>query len=155
MDVNLEELARFLFKAKRNTYAGGGEGMKGLDKSKNFQFKEGEYVYKDRYFGSDRFGGEEVVWLKEEPIWLMNYYGGIIKKIIDSTTVFAFLRKALSQVSYDRPFRGPNSCKEGDFEYKISCSGDITWFRGTEEILYRGETVYRLGYFGGVTKEKW
>lgn len=154
MDANLEELAQFLVKAKQNTYASGGEGIKGLDKSKNFRFKEGEYVYRDRYFGSERFGGEEVVWLKEEPIWLMNYYGGIIKKIIDSTTVFAFLRKALSQVSSDRPFRGPNSYEEGDFEYKNSSAGDMKWFKGTEVILYQGETVYRLVYVGGVLREK-
>jgi len=150
MQVNLQELAQFLVKAKRNTYAGGGAEQTGTDESKNLQYKWGDYVYRDRYFGSEKFGGEEVVWFKEKPVWLMNYYGGIEKKIIDSERVFGFLRKALLQVSSDRPFRGPCLYKEGDFEYIDSNSGDITRFQGTEEITYRGKTVHRVKYAGGV-----
>jgi len=149
MQVNLEELALFVVKAKRNTYAGRGEGQRQSDDSKNLQYVEGDYVYRDRYFGSERFGGEEVVWFKEKPVWLMNYYGGIEKNIVDSERVFAFLRKALLQVSSDRPFRGPRAHKEGDFEYTDSSSGDITCFHGKEEIKYCAETIYRLTYSGG------
>lgn len=153
MNINLHELVQFLVKAKRNTYAGRGAETVGPDGSKNLQYKEGDYVYKDRYFGSERFGGEEVVWLKGKAVWLMNYNGGITKKIVDSKTVFSFLRKALLQVPADSPFRGPHFYKEGDFEYVDSSSGDITCFRGTEEILYHGEIVHRVEYTGGIIKE--
>jgi len=154
MQVDLEELALFVAKAKRNTYAGKREGQREPDDSKNFHYKEGDHVYKDRYFGSDRFGGEEVVWFKEKPVWLMNYYGGIEKKTVDSERVFAFLRKAILQVSSQRPFRGPHSYKEGDFEYADVSSGDIRGFKGTEKITYRGETVHRLEYSGGVVSDE-
>jgi len=149
--MNLQEFARFIVNAKKNTYAGRGEGRRDADGSKNLQFTEGEYTYKDRYFGSERFGGEEVVWVKDKPVWLMNYYGRIEKKTVDSETVFAFLRKALLQVSSDRPFRGPHHYEEGDLEYINSSNGDLTCFKGTEEITCRGETVYKLEYNGGVT----
>jgi len=153
MHIDLQELAQFIVKAKRNTYAGKGEGQRRSDGSKNLQYKEGDYVYRDKYFGSERFGGEEVVWLTEKPVWLMNYHGGIEKKIVDSKRVFAFLRKALSQVSVDRPFRGPRFYQEGDFKYVDSSSGDTTCFKGTEEITYRGETVHRLEYAGGIIRQ--
>jgi len=150
MQMNLQELARFIVKAKRNTYARKGEGLRSEDESKNLQYKEGDYFYRDRYFGSEKFGGEEVVWFKEKPVWLMNYYGGIEKKIVDSERVFAFLRQALLQVSVDRPFRGPRFYKEGNFEYVDSSTGDIKCFKGREEITYQEETVHRLEYAGGI-----
>lgn len=150
MHINLQELAQYIVRAKKNTYAGKGEGERESDDSKSLQYEEGNYVYRDRYFGSERFGGEEVVWFKGKPVWLMNYYGGVEKKIVDSEKVFAFLRKALLQVSVDRPFRGPRFYKEDDFEYTDSSSGDTTCFKGTEEITYRGETVHRLEYAGGI-----
>jgi len=150
MSINLQELAQFIVKAKRNTYAGEGEGLRGPDESKNLQFTDGDYVYRDKYFGSEKFGGEEVVWFKEKPLWLMNYYGGIEKKIVDSERVFDFLRKALLQASSDKPFRGPCFYKEGDFEYVGSSTGDIKCFKGKEEITYQREIVHRLEYAGGI-----
>jgi hypothetical protein len=151
--IDLRELAQFIVKAKKNTYAGEREGQRESDDSKNLQYKEGSYVYRDRYFGSERFGGVEVVWFKDKPVWLMNYYGGIEKKSIDSETVFSILRKALLRVSSNRPFRGPRLYEEEDFEYRDSSFGDITEFSGTEEILYRGETIHRVRYAGGIIKE--
>ena len=153
MLVNLQELARFIVEAKKNTFAGEGEGKRESDDSKNLHFKQGNYVYRDRYFGSERFGGEEIVWFKGKPVWLMNYYGGIEKKIVDSEVVFAFLRKALLQISVDCPFRGPRFYKEDNFKYADSSSGDATCFKGTEEIAYRGEIIHRLEYAGGVIED--
>jgi len=152
MDLNLQELAQFLIKAKKSTYAGGRAQTTGADKSKNLQFKKGKYLYRDRYFGSERFGGEEIVWQKGEPVWLMNYNGGMTKRTLDKETVFAFLRQALMQVSIEKPFRGPLSFVRDDLHYKNLILGDIIWFEGTEEILYRGETVYRVEYSGGIIK---
>jgi len=152
MGLNFHELAQFLVEAKKSTYASGGVQTKGADKSKSFQFRKGKYLYRDRYFGSERFGGEEIVWCEEEPAWLMNYNGRITKKILDRETVFAFLRQALLQVLVEKPFRGPLSFRRDDFEYRNSVSGEITWFKGTEEILYQGETVYKVEYSGGVIK---
>jgi hypothetical protein len=153
MQVSPQELEEFITKAKKATYASKGEGQTEADGSKTLQFKDGEFTYRDKYFGSYGFGGEEVVWFKEKPVWVMNYYGRIEKRIIDPETIFVFLRRALLKIHPKRPFRGPNHYEEADFEYTNSNIGDITRFIGTEQIAYKGETVYKLEYHGGATRD--
>ena len=79
----------------------------------------------------------------------MNYYGYMLSDKIDSKKVYGFLRKAMSRIDKQRPFRGPSHFKEEDFEYIDKSEGDLDNFIGTERILYTGEEVYRLEYHGG------
>jgi hypothetical protein len=147
--VSLEE---FLVKAKVSTYASGEEGRDLEDGAKELIFKEGEFMYRDRYYGFNPFGGQEVVFQNEKPIWVMNYYGGVTSNIVDREEIkriYEFLRKALKQVREDKPFRGPEYFKEDDFEYFNEVEGDVHDFRGTEKIFYKGELVYKLNYHGG------
>lgn len=55
----------------------------------------------------------------------------------------------MRQVGAERPFRGPDDFKEGDFEYIDKSYGDINMFHGTETILFKGQEVYKLYYHGG------
>lgn len=148
-------LQEFLVKAKANTYASIGEnGEKNLeDGSKELVYKEGEWKYRDRYFGSNRFIGEEVVWQNGEIIWAMNYYGGITTSKVSVKNVYEFLKKALKQVKKDRPFRGPLEFIEGDWAYYDKSDGMIDCFDGCERILYKKEPVYELKYCGGVVNK--
>ncbi|MEK6824723.1 MAG: DUF5680 domain-containing protein, partial [Nanoarchaeota archaeon] len=95
------------------------------------------------------FGGEEVVWENGTAIWIMHYYGFLLAEEVKSEDVYAFLRKAMDLVDEEKPFRGPTYFKEGDFEYKDQSEGDVTRFKGTERIFFRGREVYRLYYHGG------
>lgn len=54
------ELQDFLVKAKINTYASSGEGgeKKLEDGGRELIFENGEYKYRDRYFGFNPFIGE-------------------------------------------------------------------------------------------------
>jgi len=61
MNVDMEELCRFLVKAKINTYASAREGAILRDGSKELVFSEGKWLYRDRYFGFNPFIGEETV----------------------------------------------------------------------------------------------
>ena len=79
----------------------------------------------------------------------MNYYGRVESKTVNTHDVYGLLRKAMSLVSKDKPFRGPAHLKERDFEYKDENVGDVNQFRGTEKIFYKGKEVYRLEYHGG------
>ena len=36
---------------------------------------DGDYVYRDTYFGGQKFTGGERVWIKDNIVWAMNYYG--------------------------------------------------------------------------------
>ena len=114
------ELVDFIVKAKINTYATTGEGGENTleDGSKQLVFKEGEFNYRDRYFGSNPFIGEEIVFKNNKVIWGMNYYGKAFSNEISIKEIYEFLKKAMQKVSRDNPFRGPENFKEGNFEYK-------------------------------------
>ena len=60
------------------------------------------------------------------------------------------LKKALSQVSEARPFRGPGIYKFGDYRYADCSVGNITNFEGVEKIFFHGQEVYVLRYIGGL-----
>ncbi len=149
------ELAKFLVNAKISTYASVGEREEKVleDGSYELTYEEGEYKYRDRYFGFNPFIGEEVVWQNGKIIWAMNYYGGITSEI-PAKEIYAFLKKAMRQVKEDRPFRGPGNFREGDFEYIDESEGDVNNFIGAERILYKGKEVYKLSYQGGLVKGK-
>jgi len=150
------KLAQFLVKAKINTYASSGEGGEKIlpDGAKELEFEEGEFKYRDRYFGSTSFIGEEIVWQNGKIIWGMNYYGQTLSKIVSAKEIYQFLQEALRKVGEDKPFRGPDSFKRDDFEYINKAKGTVEEFKGEEAILYKGETVYKLNYHGGAVVMK-
>ena len=148
------QLKDFIVKAKKDTYASGKKAIKLEDGSERFDFEEGKWRYQDTYFAFDNefdgaFFGTEIAWENGRMCWNMNYYGQVNSPDANTHQVYALLRKAMSAVSKDRPFRGPAHLKEGDFEYKDEISGDINQFRGTEKIFHKGKEVYRLEYHGG------
>jgi len=149
--MDIEQLSKFLIKAKINTYASSGEkGEKILpDGSKEFEFEEKEFKYRDRYFGFNPFIGEEIVWQNEEVVWGMNYYGEIVSEIIPAKSIYHFLQEALKKIPDDKPFRGPDNFKKGDFEYINKVEGIVEKFKGEETIFYKEQLVYRLSYHGG------
>jgi hypothetical protein len=83
------ELEQFLVKAKVSAYASGGEGEEGIlsDGCKELAFQEGEYKYRDRYFGWNPFIGEEVVWHGDQVTWAMNYYGAVFNEVVPAGSV--------------------------------------------------------------------
>ena len=103
--MDLNKLSKFIVKAKINTYASNGEGGEKVlsDKSKEFIFEEKDLKYRDRYFGSKSFIGEEIVFKKEKPIWGMNYYGGIISNNTSEKNAYNFLKEALKRVKENKP----------------------------------------------------
>ena len=142
-------LRTFLVKAKKNTWAAGESGIKRLDGGeKELTYEDGDFKYRDRYFGSKDFIGWEVVWHKGQMVWGMNYYGKISPDE-DEKTTYSFLRKALQNVTEDRPYRGQPNFKEGDFEYFDRPEGKINEFTGKETISRNGKQVYLLHYHGG------
>jgi hypothetical protein len=151
--MDILELCKFLVKAKINTYASGKEGNILTDESKELTFEEGEFVYRDRYYGFNPFIGEEVVFRKGKCTWGMNYYGyTILLENISQKEVYEFLRKALKMVREEKPFRGPDEYEENSFKYVNNVEGDVSRFNGTERIFYNGKEIYRLLYLGGYIK---
>ncbi len=150
------KLEQFLVKAKVSAYANEGEGGEIIlaDGCKELTFKEGEFKYRDRYYGWNPFIGEEVVWHDDQIIWAMNYYGLVFDEVVTAGQVYAFLQQAMSQVKEERPFRGPPSLKNNAYEYRDESQGNIERFIGVETILYKGREIYRLNYHGGKVETK-
>ena len=154
--MDIKQLSKFLIKAKINTYASSGEGGEKIlsDGSKEFEFEEKEFKYRDRYFGFNPFVGQEVVFQNEKIVWGMNYYGKVVSKIIPPKQVYQFLQETLKRVTENKPFRGPNNFRQGDFEYFNKTEGTLEDFKGEEKIFYKKQLVYKLNYNGGLITEK-
>ena len=150
----LAKLNKFLVKAKKNTYAGGGKEKKLSDQSRELRFKQGKFEYRDRYFGSISFIGQEVVFYDKKIIWGTNYYGRVVSETIFSDQIYRFLKKALKKITENKPFRGPDNFQLENFKYTNKVKGKIDNFKGNEIIFYKKEIVYKLNYHGGLVKIK-
>lgn len=141
-----QNIRPFLIRAKKNTYAAGeNEILPTKPNSHDFQYEEKDYLYRDSYLGNQKFIGEECVWIKENPVWAMNYYGQSLNDNFNA----AFLKEALSHVSENMPFRGPELYQKGDYIYQCQIQGDFEDFIGEEKIFCRQEKTYVCHFQGG------
>lgn len=140
-----QEIIQFLCKAKKETYAGKGkESKSSRPNSHDLQYQEGDLLYIDTYLGGVQFAGEEALWVKNKPLWSMNYIGHVVGDHFSGD----FLKEALLHVPEEYPFRGPKSYVKGDYTYQMIYDGDIDWFNGTEFIYYKDKLVYHCIFHG-------
>lgn len=153
--MNNSELKEFILKASRATYASGDSSMriKQPDGSTTINYSSGDYVYHDNYFGGEPYGGREVVFYKNNPIWMMVYYGFVLPGM-NNGEVYGFLTKALSNSTVEMPYRGPEKYEEGEWIYENNFSGDVEKFSGTEKICKSGMCIYEASYIGGAVDKK-
>jgi len=149
-----DDFINFLIKAKKATYASQGDNASVtafLEGSKQLEFQEGEFFYRDIYFGMKYFVGQEVVYYNEKPIWSMCYSGGVLNHHHNDfiSAIYHFLRKALRNVPVELPFRGPKEYVEDSFIYMNNNSGSLNQFEGIEVISFENNSVYSLIYSGG------
>lgn len=154
MNTNEVTLKEFLVIAKKATYATSGEGgeRRLQDGTKEFVFKKGLHIYRDRYFGSNPFIGQEIVFNNNNPVWGMNYSGNVISSTVDSHETYSFLKKALQKVTKQSPYRGPKTFTSGEWRYSCTVEGSIGAFSGQEAIFWNKKKVYELLFHGGEIK---
>lgn len=154
--INLQNLKEFLVKAKKSTYASGDASKKIIeaDKSTTLIFEDGDFKYHDNYFGGEPYGGREVVFFKDEPVYMMVYYGLVKDEVTDFKGVYSVLQKSLSLIPEDKPYRGPREYTEGDYKYLNSFIGELDNFSGEELISYEGEEIYKAKYIGGLVDKR-
>lgn len=152
---SLENLCKFLVKAKKSTYASGdnSKNIKEADGSTSLIFIEDNFKYHDNYFGGEPFGGREIVFFDNKPVYIMTYYGRV-NNIEDINKIYSFLQKALTLIPEDRPFRGPKEYKEDNLEYTNIFEGEIDNFSGEEIIKENGQEIYRAKYIGGLVNQR-
>ena len=140
-----EEQIRFLIDAKKATYAGkGAETSSCRPKSHDLVYEAGDLRYYDTYLGGRDFAGEEALWVRDVPVWRMNYAGRVTGEGFSGD----FLKEALKHVPTDKPFRGPERYEQDGFTYLCDVQGDCGWFQGHERILRAGVEIYDC-YFHG------
>ncbi|OIO49633.1 MAG: hypothetical protein AUJ34_00805 [Parcubacteria group bacterium CG1_02_41_12] len=155
--IDKQRLCKFLVKAKKATYAAGETSKKIVedDKSTTLIFEDGDLKYHDNYFGGEPFGGREVVFLQNEPIYIMTYYGLVDESVSDFEAVYKILQKALSLIPEDHPYRGPKEYIEDGLIYKNSYTGEIDNFFGEETISSAGgNEIYKAKYNGGFVNQR-
>lgn len=158
--MDLEALNNFLGKAALETYAGGGKRIETEKKGFfDMEYREGDFYYRDSFAGYLASHGQETVWYQDTPVWMCSYAGGMRNSKVDNAEfahdTFEFLKQAMRTGEKSKDFqpRGPRNLKEGDWKYINDCTGDITNFKGHEEIHYKGEMVFEHDYFGGVLED--
>ncbi|MBN1976870.1 MAG: hypothetical protein JW918_05665 [Anaerolineae bacterium] len=155
MTVDLEQLGKFIVKAKAATYVGSGAKSPSCRPgSHDLQSRDGDFAYLDSYFGGADFIGQEVVYCKGEPVWAMNYCGRILKpEMVAAAEAGKIIKQSLSAMYREGRFLGGFEYDTGDGVYTDTSEGDVTAFTGKEWITREGVRVYELVYHGGLIKE--
>ncbi|MFO1264759.1 MAG: DUF5680 domain-containing protein [Rhodoferax sp.] len=148
------EFLQFLVAAKQATYAGQSDTATLaplLPGSKQLEFAQGRFLYRDVYVGMVRFVGQEIVYCDGEPVWSMSYAGGLLPQASPAAApgVYAFLRRALRALPPKFPIRGPALLEAEGLCYACQHTGTMDAFQGDETVSEAGAPVYALHFAGG------
>lgn len=151
----MEELESFVIRAKAACYIGGGaKVLSSRQGSHDLTYSDGDWAYRDSYFGGTDFLGQEVTWHLGKPIWAMNYYGYILRpELIDSSGTGQMIKTSLSALYREGRFLGGFRLEMGAMVYEDESDGDVGRFVGSERILVSGVLAYRLSYHGGMIRD--
>ncbi|MBN1995006.1 MAG: hypothetical protein JW953_20090 [Anaerolineae bacterium] len=155
-NFSLEQLNLFIVRAKAATYVGGGaKSLAYRPGAHDLQFHEGNFAYLDSYFGGTDFLGQEVVYFRGRPVWVMNYYGRILESdLIRADEAGQIIKQSLSALYQEGRFLGgfEYSTAKNDTYFDTN-EGEMTSFTGKEWIMRQNTRVYELVYHGGLVKE--
>lgn len=153
MEWNEPQLIEFIVEASRNTYAD--PNAKTIETPyrpgcEEYLYESGDWRYLDSYAWKRDGGGEEIVYFKNVPVWVMNYYGYIVGSP-DTKLVYAFLHEALAKRHSILPVRGTAYTNPVlGLAYTIDFSrSELGNFIGIEHIHVHGTLVYEAHFHGG------
>jgi hypothetical protein len=149
------DFVAFLRAAKLATYAAQGDDasvLPLLPDSKQLEYSQGRFLYRDIYVGMLGFVGQEVVYSEGRAVWSMSYSGGLLPGIAKSEAapVYRALRAALAAALADLPLRGPSEFEFEGLRYSCAPTGGLERFHGFESISREGQLLYDLHFTGGV-----
>lgn len=144
----MDELIDFLVEARRVTYAIT-HGTPVGDGTEQMIYDRGEWRYRDRYAGQNPYGGHEIVWHNGNVIWMKNYIAEVLSDIRPMSEIYEFQREVLGKPDPNHLMRGPANYTSGLYRYTNSVEGDLTAFKGEEQILYQNQPVYQMIFHGG------
>jgi hypothetical protein len=150
--MDMDELNLVVVAAKQASYVGGGvKAASSRPGSHDLVWEEGDWRYRDSYFGGTNFIGQETVWRGAQPVWAMNYYGFILRPdLIDGQRAGETIKAALSAMYAQGRFLGGFAWSGPHGDYVDQSSGDVGHFFGREVILVDAVEAYGLHYCGGL-----
>ena len=148
----MDNLNNVIVRAKAASYvAGGAKAEPSRRGSHDLIWIDGEWEYRDSYFGGTNFIGQEVLWFRQAPYWAMNYYGVICRPdLIDGERAGSTIMSALSTMYRTGRFLGGFEWVGEYGTYIDKSEGDARNFHGREVIMVDSEEAYALHYCGGV-----
>ena len=160
--VNLEQLRQFVFETTRSGYGDPGVVIeKAADKANVIHCENGDWRMQDAFYGGHPYAGQEIIYYQGQAIWSMQYRGWILGNAMLPETVYRFLKEALLVAPEAHPYRGPVEYQNNDnpdYIYTNQWEGDITNFKGSEQIVDAAalvefppdDNIYKGLYFGGL-----
>jgi len=145
------QLKQFILDASRNTYASEDVNLrqKQADNSTTIVYEKDNWKYHDNYFGGEPYGGREVVFYDNKPVWMMVYYGWV-EEGNKPEEIYKILSLALRNSTLEMPYRGPSEISDGSFKYINKIDGEAENFSGEEKIFNGDTLVYCAKYIGGL-----
>jgi len=145
----MNEIIDFLLRARTKTYAGnGGKVESALAGSKQLEYSEGDYLYRDIYYVGERaFLGIETIYFQNKPIWSMTYRGDWDPNDITDEEVNANLRPALIANANTARTNQRVEWENGDYRYLCEGEGELDNFSGTETLFKNGHSSHRVVYY--------
>ena len=152
MELSLPHLEQFIVEAKRHTYVGNGKRLLPYRLgTKDLQYSAQDWTYHDSYAGESNFIGQELVYLGQQPVWGMNYFGVILRpELLTSAQAGQMIKKSLSKLYEEGRFLGGFTFQDGSLTYIDTNEGDVSYFRGLEYINVNEVRAYELHYHGGL-----
>ena len=152
IDIDLNELKKFLMSANMPHALGTADIVKEADSSRTIEYAEGDYRMHDNFFGGEPYGGRLVIFHKEQPVFIEVYYGRTTRP---ADLVYDFLREALQHPDDDNPFRGPTGYSKGNLTYKCNTEGDVSNHTVKEYIYDGDEEIYSATIIGGIVDQNY
>jgi Domain of unknown function (DUF5680) len=151
---DLATLERFVVRAKASTYVGDGTRLIPYRLgSHDLQYADGDWIYHDSYIGESDFAGQEVVYFRQKAIWVMNYYGRILRPdVITGAEAGRVIKASLSALYHEGRFLGGFHHVTDPYTYSDTNEGDVAWFQGREWITAGDDVAYELVYHGGLIR---
>lgn len=161
-----QTLFSFIDLAQKSTYPAKMPPLE-ISERKDFiewEFKQGDWSYKDSYTGFIKSAGQEVVRYKNQIVWANSYCGGMIPPVANggmtlgnedlAKVTFDFLKDCIIQDETTfQSVRGPAHFKRDNWKYMYDQQGSIENYVGYEQIFYEEELVFFHRTIGGSVKK--
>ena len=144
-----DELKQFLHKANTRGYGSAEVNEEKLGNGEHIiRFSDGDYEFKDVYYGGEPYAGQEVIFVNNSAVWAMQYRGFIVEGE-DFAPIYAFLGEVLTSTKVGLP-RGQDGFSKNEFLYNFEMNGGLEDFSASETISKNGKIVYRANFLGGL-----